>query len=68
MSKLHSNQRVIRGIIHVDSHFPQIIKRKDLRHKVKGYCCDYPDWNDTLVDAEGKPYIGCDNCGAMCFD
>lgn len=58
----------MRGIVTVNSIYPQIIKRKDLLHKVRGYCCDYPDWNDCCVDCLGNPYIKCENCGAMCFD
>lgn len=46
---------------------PDIYTRKKL-NKIKGKCCDYPDWNDALIDALGNPYIKCENCGAMCFD
>ena len=51
----------------VCSLFPTIYTRKYL-NKIKGNCCDNPEWNDALLDSNGNPYIECENCGAMCFD
>ena len=65
MTKLHSNQTDMRGIVHVSSPRPQIILRKNIN---KERCCDYPDWNDCKIDALGNPFIQCENCEAMCFD
>jgi len=47
--------------------YPDIYTRKQL-DKIKGKCCDSPDWNDCCIDCDGNPYIKCENCESMCFD